>query len=122
MIGIIFLVIALLLYGSPRYRYLSYFMYVCMLLGGLSLLTDSVLGVKNKDIALVYTFSINAFLLFQHKFTFPSKEWWVRCYKVLLFFLVGSVLFSYFYYRFTSFQILQGGRDFLLLFSLPILI
>ena len=126
MLGFLFLLVALLLYSSPKYRHLSYFMYVSMMLGygggGLGLWTDMVLGVKNMDLALMYTFCINGSLLIQRKFWFPPKVWWVKSYKILLFFLVGCVLFSYFYYKFTPYQILQGGRSFLLLFSLPILI
>lgn len=37
-------------------------------------------------------------------------------------FLFASVLYSLFYYHFTPFQILQGGRGFLLIFAFPILV
>ncbi len=125
MLGIILGGVALLLYGSKKYRYISIFLYISFMLGtggGLGLWTDWILGAKNKDLALVYTFCINAYLISQHKFRLPSKDWWVKCYKILLLFLIGCVFFSYFYYKFTPFQILQGGRDFLLIFSVFILI
>ena len=46
----------------------------------------------------------------------------IRWYKLFLVFICFSACFSYFYYGFSAYQILQGGRSFLLIFSLPILV
>lgn len=60
MLGIVLLLIALYLYFKPRYRYLSYLLYLSFMLGssggGFGILIDKVIGVKNGDMAVVYTF------------------------------------------------------------------
>ena len=89
--------------------------------GGFGIWTDAVLGMKNKDLAIVYTFIISLYLISQKKFFLPRFEF-IKWYKIFLVFLLCSVLFSYIYYGFSFYQILQGGRDFLLIFSFPILI
>lgn len=123
MFGIALLLIALCLYFNPKYRYISYFIYLSFMLGyggGFGLTTDAVLGVKNRDMAIVYTFLISTYLVLKKEYRFPKARfmWW---YKLLLCFLVCSIVFSYLYYEFSLYQILQGGRSFLLVFSLPIL-
>lgn len=123
MLGITLLLIALYLYFKPKYRYISYLIYLSFMIGyggGFGLTTDAVLGVKNQDMAIVYTFLISAYLVLKKKYRlFPKARfmWW---YKLFLCFLVCSIIFSYIYYEFSFYQILQGGRGFLLMFSLPI--
>lgn len=123
MIGIALLLIALFLYFRPRYRYVSYFLYFSFMMGtggGFGLWTDDVIGVKNGDCAIVYTFVISLYLTFKGKWRIPK----IKGRNILimfLLFLVSSMFFSYLYYGLTPFQILQGGRSFLLIFSLPIL-
>lgn len=124
MIGIALLLIALILYFRPRYRYISYFFYLSFMMGtgggGFGLWTDEITGVKNGDCAIVYTFVISLYLVFVGKWTIPKIKG--RNILILfLVFLVFSMLFSYSYYGLTPFQILQGGRAFLLIFSLPVL-
>lgn len=124
MLGILLLLVALILYFNPRYRYLSYFIYLSFMMGrggGFGLWTDDILGMKNKDLAIIYTFIINAYLILHGKFYLPKFSW-IKYYKLLVVFIGLTALFSLFYYHFTPYQILQGGRDYLLIASLPILI
>lgn len=129
MIGYILLFVALGLYFNKSYRYISLFLYVSFMLGysgGFGLWTDKVLGVKNMDLALVYTFVINGYLLLTRQNLFrPYRNHshvWLILYKVLIAFLLCCAVFSYVHYHFTPYQILQGERSFLLLLSLPILV
>ena len=121
MIGAILIVIAIILYFKPRYRYLSYFLYLSFMMGGLNLWTDTVTGIKTMDMAVIYTFVISAYLVFACKWKIP--KWPIKKYYIaVLIVIVICVLFSYFHYGLSPFQILQGGRSYLLLFSFPILI
>ena len=121
MIGAILLFIAIILYFKPRYRYLSYFLYLSFMMGGLNLWTDTVTGIKTMDMAVIYTFVISAYLVFAGKWKIP--KWPIKKYYIaVLIVIVICVLFSYFHYGLSPYQILQGGRSYLLLFSFPILI
>lgn len=124
MLGAILLAISLILYFLPKYRHLSYFLYLSFMMGysgGFGLWTDSVLQVQNKDIAIIYTFVINIYLITNGKFYLPNLSF-VKYYKLLILFIIACVLFSLTYYEFSPYQVLQGGRAYLLLASLPILI
>lgn len=124
MIGYLLLLIALLLYIKPKYRHCSYFLYLSFMMGyggGFGLWTDDVLGAKNGDLAIIYTFVISIVMVFKRQYKIPKWSFVVQ-YKWFILFLFASVLFSLYYYHFTPFQILQGGRSFLLIFAFPILI
>lgn len=124
MIGYILLLIALLLYVKPKFRHWSYFLYLSFMMGydgGFCLWTDEVIGAKNGDLAIIYTFVISMVMIFNHQYRIPKLSFVVQ-YKWFIIFLCASVLFSYFYYHFTPFQILQGGRSFLLIFAFPVLV
>lgn len=124
MIGYILLLIALLLYVKPKYRHWSFFLYLSFMMGyggGFGLWTDEVLGVKNGDLAIIYTFVISIVMVFKRQYNIPKWSFVVQ-YKWFILFLFANVLFSLFYYHFTPFQILQGGRSFLLIFAFPILV
>lgn len=126
MIGVVLLLWAICMFFSPKYRYLSYFLYLSFMMGnagggGLGLWTDEVIGIKNGDCAIIYTFVISIFLVTQNKWRIPIVRW-RRIYLIFLLFLIFSVFFSYFHYGLTLYQILQGGRSFLLILSLPILL
>lgn len=128
MLGYILLLVALALYFNKSYRYLSVFLYISFMLGyggGFGLWNDQVLGVKTMDLALIYTFVINGYLLLTRQNLFrpfrSHSHAWLTWYKVLIGFLLCSAVFSYIHYHFTPYQILQGGRSYLLLLSLPIL-
>lgn len=121
MIGIILLFISIYLYFRPKYRYISYFLYFGFMRNGFNLWADSVLGIKTGDCAVVYTFVISLYLLSKGRWRIPR----IKGYGILITFisfLILSMLFSYAYYGLSLYQIVQGGRDFLLIFSLPILI
>lgn len=128
MLGYILLLVALALYFNKSYRYLSVFLYVSFMLGyrgGFGLWNNQVLGVKTMDLALIYTFAINGFLLVTWQNPFRPfkghKHLWLISYMVLVAFLLCCAVFSYVHYGFTPYQILQGGRSYLLILSLPIL-
>lgn len=124
MIGYLLLLIALLLYIKPKYRHWSFFLYLSFMMGyggGFGLWTDEVLGTKNGDLAIIYTFVISIVMVFKRQYNIPKWSFVVQ-YKWFILFLFASVLFSLFYYHFTPFQILQGGRSFLLIFAFPILV
>lgn len=124
MIGYLLLLIALLLYIKPKYRHWSFFLYLSFMMGyggGFGLWTDDVLGAKNGDLAIIYTFVISIVMVFKRQYNIPKWSFVVQ-YKWFILFLIASVLFSLFYYHFTPFQILQGGRSFLLIFAFPILV
>ena len=89
--------------------------------GGFNILTDEVIGIKNQDTAIIYTFIISFYLILNQQYKLPNISC-LKYYKYIILFLICSIFFSYFYYEFSWYQILQGGRNFLLLFSLPILI
>ena len=59
MIGILLLIVALFYYFKPQKRWISYFLYASFMLNGFCLLTDSVIGFKNADMAVIYTFIIS---------------------------------------------------------------
>ncbi len=121
MLGVAFLLIALFCYFSSKWRWFSYVIYVGFLSKGYVVFTDEVLGFKNQDLAIIYTFLICLYLLFTNQFKLPrlAASRWVQ---VFMLFLICSVFFSYLHYHFTPYQILQGGRGWLLIFCLPILI
>lgn len=124
MIGYLLLLIALLLYIKPKYRHWSFFLYLSFMMGyggGFGLWTDEVLGAKNGDLAIIYTFVISIVMVFKRQYNIPKWSFVVQ-YKWFILFLFASLLFSLFYYHFTPFQILQGGRSFLLIFAFPILV
>lgn len=62
MIGYILLFIALILYFQPSTRVYSIFLYIGFLRKGYQLLTDDVIGVKNGDLAIIYTVVIQGTL------------------------------------------------------------
>lgn len=121
MIGAILLIIAIILYFKPKYRYLSYFLYLSFMMRGLNLWTDAITGLKTMDMAVIYTFVISAYLVFAGKWKIP--KWPIRkFYIALVIMVVLCVFFSYVHYNLSPYQILQGGRNYLLLFSLPVLL
>lgn len=121
MIGAILLIIGILLYFNPKYRYLSYFLYLSFMMKGFNLWTDAITGIKTMDMAVIYTFVISVYLVATNRWKIP--RWPIRKFYIALIIVVGvCVVFSYFYYGLTPYQILQGGRNYLLVFSLPVLL
>lgn len=124
MIGIFLLLIALYLYFKPKYRYISYFLYISFVTGnygGFNLWTDSIVGFKQSDCALIYSCVILLYIVSTRNKIIPHiRE--LRFYKWFLLFLILSFSFSIFYYGLTPYEVLQGGRHFFLVLMLPILI
>lgn len=121
MIGAILLFIAIILYFKPKYRYLSYFLYLSFMMGGLNLWTDTITGIKTMDLAVIYTFIVSVYLLLSGKWKIP--RWSIRKYYIaVIIMVIVCVFFSYVHYNLSPYQILQGSRNYLLLFSLPILL
>ncbi len=121
MIGIVLLLIALACYFPRNMRWLSYILYIGFLSNGYRVLIDNVIGAKNQDLAIIYTFVIGFYLLLNGRFKFPRLPMF-RWLRVFMVFLVLCVLFSLLYYGFTPYQVLQGGREWLLIFCVPILL
>ena len=79
------------------------------------------MGIKNGDCAIIYTFIISIYLVFHNQWKIPHIQGRFALITLMLF-ILASICFSYLYYGLTPFQILQGGRSYLLLFSFPILL
>ena len=99
MIGVALLLIAVGLYFSPRFRYLSYFLYLSFMMGnsgggGFDLWTDAVLGIKNGDCAIIYTFVISVYLVLKRRWKIPLVVWRNKFF-LFVGFLIASLLFSY---------------------------
>ena len=122
MLGVLLLILSLICFFSKKWRYMSYFLYVAFLLDGYGILIDPLLGgVKNGDLALIYTFLVSFMLVVKRKYCLPNNDI-IKWFWVFIFFLFSSILYSYFHYKIPVFSILQGGRSFLLILCLPILI
>lgn len=88
---------------------------------GMQLWTDAITGIKTMDMAVIYTFVISVYLVASNRWKIP--RWPIRKYYIgVILAVMVCVLFSFVHYGLTPYQILQGGRSYLLLFSLPILI
>lgn len=55
MIGLILLFISILLYMNVKTRKYSILLFISFSYSGLRVLTDEVIGLKNIDIAIIYT-------------------------------------------------------------------
>lgn len=125
MLGYILLLISIILYFSKQYKYISYFIYISFMsgvYGGFNLWTDQILGTSNTDLAVVYTFLINFHLLISKQFKIPKQINFIIWYKILIIFIIFTTLFSIIHYNFSLYQVVQGGRDYFLLLSLPIIL
>lgn len=108
MVGILLLLISIYLYIA-NYKRWSILIYIGMLNKGYQVLNDSVIGIKNLDIAFIYMVVICIYSQIYEKP--PKDEFGIRKHVYWLFaFMVCSVLFSYIHYEFTFAQILQGSR------------
>ena len=110
------------LFFFKDHRFISYFLYFGFLLDGYGILIDPLLGgVKNGDLALIYTFLISIILVLKNRYHLPIINVTIW-YLIFLTFLICSALFSYIHYDIPLYHIIQGGRSYLLILSLPILI
>ena len=117
MIGIILLVLSVVLYllGNKRW---SLLFFVSFATRGLGFLTDEVIGVKNQDLALVYTLVICLYsFIYERKKRVEEDRLLSLLVKAFLIFLICSAAFSWVHYQFTPYQILQGGRQHFIILS-----
>lgn len=122
MLGLTLLALSLFLYFSKERRFMSYFLYIGFLLDGYGVLIDPLLGgLKNGDLALIYTILISIIMVLKGRYCLPINNVTVW-YLVFIAFLICSALFSYIHYAIPLYHIIQGGRSYLLILSLPILI
>lgn len=120
MIGIVLLILALYTYAQRRIRHISIVLYlgfVLGMLGGFGFFPDEVTGVKNVDLALVYTLFVG----------FANKWRVSRClantftYKMIcafLLFILISFFYSWLHYHISFISSLRGVRSYLLILSI----
>ena len=121
MLGIVLLIIALVSFFIKKWQYISYFLYIGFLTDGYKIAINPVVGgIKNVDLALVYSCIIIFVLAATHRLKLkPSKinrSFWWFC-----IFIISSFIFSIVYYNIPFFETLQGGRFILLILCYPIL-
>lgn len=110
MLGIFLLTISLLLYVKRKKKY-SILLYLLFMTQGLRIFTDDILGVKNLDLAFIYTITICIYSFFhERRFGLFKDKILNKLIWGLFIFLIISAYFSRYYYGFTWYQILQGGR------------
>lgn len=107
MIGILLLIIALFLYIRGNIVY-SILIFISFCSNGLSIFPDFVIGVKNQDLALIYTLIITL-LNIPQKHYFATKGFEKLIFVIILFLLFSSI-YSYFHYHLSIFQIIQASR------------
>lgn len=117
MLGIILLLLSLIYYIKGNIK-ISLLLYISFVTSGLGFLTDSIIGTKNTDLAFIYLCVVFIFNQTKRKHN-PLRTAPVitRTVWILSLFLLCSVLYSHFHYKFTLFQILQGGRTLFLFLS-----
>lgn len=122
MLGIILLLIAIILFFIRKWQYLSYFLYIGFLTDGYKIIISPVLsGLKNIDLALVYTIIITCVLIKTHHYKLqPAKI--KKSFLWLCLFIISSGIFSIGYYKIPFYEVLQGGRFMLLILCYPILL
>ncbi len=117
MIGIILLILSIVLYLFGRKRW-SLLLFVSFATRGLGFLTDEVIGIKNNDLAVVYTLVICLYsVIYERKERVKEDRLLSLLIKALFIFLICSVAFSWVHYQFTPYQILQGGRQHFIILS-----
>lgn len=123
MLGLFILILSIILFFNPKYRAISYLIFLGFISGsyfGYNILIDKIIGFKNPDLALIYALIILCYFI--HKGIFYPKILCVKYAFLLMLFTIISCLFSYFYYEFTLFQVIQGARQLLLVICLFIFI
>ncbi len=110
MFGFSLLGISLFLYIIRQHK-LSFFVFVTFMLNGWCVLTDTILGYKNYDLAFIYIISVLIINIFLDKRKIRYIDMTIITLIVLfIVFLFFVIRFSYNHYKFTPYQILQGSR------------
>ena len=120
MLGLILLFISIFCYCKPVYRAYSLVLYIGFMLGtlnGYGLFIDDITGVKNVDLALMYTLVIASFNKWKINRSLKRNNIFkvVMCFVV---FLVASLLFSWQYYNIPLIDAFRGVRSYFLILSL----
>lgn len=117
MLGVILLLVSIITYINGNKRW-SYLIFISFCGSGFYILTDSLMGLKNQDAALLYSICI---LLYSHfyenKIRYRHSEQLKRSLKLFLAFMILNVLFSIVHYGLDLIQIIQGGRRYFIVFS-----
>lgn len=122
MLGIVLLIAAIMLFFIRKWQYLSYFLYIGFLLDGYKIAINPILGgVKNVDLALVYSLIITFVLIITHHYRLKPSKLNKRFYWLCAF-IVSSFIFSMVHYKIPFYETLQGGRFMLLALCYPILL
>ena len=123
MIGIFLLFISIYWYCKPKLRAYSLVLYIGFMLGtlnGYGFFTDEIIGVKNIDVALIFTIVVASF----NKWRIHASLKHCVVYKItlcFLVFLVFSFLFSWLYYNIPFLDTFRGIRSYFLILSLLVL-
>ena len=116
MLGAFLLILALILYPTRNKKW-SILLFILFSMDFIRLIGNDVLGIKGADLAFIYMIVVGVFSYFYEREEFEEYVWISRGVFWLSLFLLASVCFSFLYYRFTSLQILQGGRHLFLFLS-----
>ncbi len=115
MLGFALLSVALWTYVTQKKR-ISILLFLMFANKGFWILTDSVIGAKNADLAVVFVLFVCLYTIFFEKDDVKKVEdrWIKKILLLLLAFFFCSVLFSLYHYNFSILQVVQGGRHLLL--------
>ena len=117
MLGIALLLISIILYINGKKKY-SLLIFLSFCSRGFVLLTDNIIGFKNQDAALLYFVIIFLYSYFNEKHIKYvhniNIEKWL---KIFLVFMLFNVLFSMLFYQLDIIQIIQGGRQYFIIFA-----
>lgn len=117
MIGAVLLIIAIYHYIYGK-RQISILLFLSFASNGFNILSNNIIGIKNLDLATIYTIIICIYSKFKetkNKKKYPDKKI-KSCLRIIGIFLFCSFLYSIYYYKFTIVQTIQGGRHFLIIF------
>lgn len=118
MLGILLLLVSIFFYRNRKFRIWSIFLYFGFLLGtlgGYNILTDSVIGVKNIDIALLFMLYVVIYKWSTVKHLFKERIG-KFCILFTLFIFISS-LFSIIYYDISWSVALRASRSYYLINS-----
>lgn len=117
MLGLSLLLLSIILYVKNKKEW-SFLIFISFCGNGFYLLTDSVLGIKNQDAALIYFIIIFIYSYFNErhiKYVHNNNiEKWL---KIFFIFMLFNVLFSMIFYQLDLIQIIQGGRRYFIIFA-----
>lgn len=122
MIGLILLIIGVIAFQYKKYV-LALMIVLSFVSSGFRLLSDSLLGIKNEDLALGLVF-VWALLSknFKLKYENIKKTYTYKLIVGFSLFLVFSFIFSLLHYEFSLVQVIQGGRQYFVILLFFILI